>query len=524
MLLANRCDKVGRSGQNHRVSAGLFPFSRDEMIERLELTTVASLASALVVTIVVVKWARAGNGVPGPLQVPFFGYLPFIGSSPVTKFLQLSEKYGDVYRLSFFARDYYVISGFTAIKESLSQEAVNDKFEEFNYFSDSVNWNAVTALNGSRWKQQRKIILSKVFSMSVMRDTSPKMDAIGQDLVDYLKSTDCRETNIRAVLSATALNTVTSIIYGKKYDWEDELFKRLRQDLTDFVHCMDSFFFLLGGPYFKMYMQTVHRKQDSDFLAICKRCHDTSMSIVDDKLNSEIHHGDFAAAYLRQHLEEVDANIPEEKQEFNLVVDRLAQTIFTLMQAGTDTVSETLYYAFYFMARYRDVQVKVQAELDSCVGRYGQPTLADKLSLSYTRAVIEETLRYSSLIPMGVPRQTNCDIQVAGHKIPSGSYLLHNLYSVTRDKTLFKMADHFYPEHFIDSDGNFLRAEATVPFGYGRRNCLGELLARNEVFLYFAAVLHNFELTLPSGQAELRVQEGMLRMLDNYHIIATPRP
>ncbi|KAI1291035.1 Cytochrome P450 2A1 [Halotydeus destructor] len=386
------------------------------MSKQLDLVPIGDLigiVTALALILIVIKWFRNGSQVPGPMQVPFFGYLPLIGTDPVTKFLQLSQRYGQVYKLSFLARDYYVISGFSAIKESLSKQAVNDKPLEYNYFSASVGWNSVSALNGARWKQQRKIILSKVFAMSVISDMSPKMVAIGQDLVKFLESTSGQKTNIRTALSMTALNTVSSVVYSKRYDWEDELFKRLRQDLSDFVHSVDPFFFLLGGPYLKMYMEMFHGKQHSDFVAICKRCLETSMSIVDEKLNSDTHQRDFAEAYLSEHRKELDANIPFARQEFTL--DRLARTIFTLIQAGTDTTAETLYYAFYFMARYRDVQAKVQAEIDTVVGRDRRPTLADKSSFVYTRAVIEEILRFSSLVPMGVPRQIQSRIQPTQH-------------------------------------------------------------------------------------------------------------
>ncbi|KAI1291038.1 Cytochrome P450 2F3 [Halotydeus destructor] len=487
----------------------------------LQVSYSALLLFTLVIVVFTVKKFRPGNRIPGPHGVPFLGYLPFIGANPVTRFLQLAQQYGAVYRLSFLARDYYVVSGFPAIKEYLSQDGVNDRLEDFNYFSDSVSWDAISALNGSAWKQQRKFILSKVFSMSVLSDISPKMVAIGDDLVKYLKSTNGRETNLRPVLSMTTLNTISSIVCSKQYDWDDEQFKRLRKDLLDFIHCIDPFFFMLGGPYLKTYMMMFHRKQHNAFLAISKRCLDTATAIVNDKHGSDIQNGDFAGAFLKEHQREVDACVPLAQRAFTL--DRLARTIFSLMRGGTDTAAEALYYVFYFMARYPAVQARVRAEVDAIVGRDRRPTLGDKSSLTYTRAVIEESLRVAALLPMGVPRQIDGDIKVAGHTIPRGSYLVHNLYSIMRDKTIFENADQFCPEHFLDIDGHFVPVKATVSFGYGRRNCIGETLARNEMFVYLTTVLQNFVLSLPSGQAEPKVHEGLFRLLDDYNIIATPR-
>jgi len=62
-----------------------------------------------------------------------------------------------------------------------------------------------------------------------------------------------------------------------------------------------------------------------------------------------------------------------------------------------------------------------------------------------------------------------------------------------RDEKHFKNPETFQPERFIDSNGNFVHDERVIPFGTGKRVCLGQSLAEKEFFLFFAGLVQQFK-------------------------------
>ena len=82
------------------------------------------------------------------------------------------------------------------------------------------------------------------------------------------------------------------------------------------------------------------------------------------------------------------------------------------------------------MALHPDAQKKAQAELDSVVGPGRMPDFSDWNSLVFVNAVIKETLRWHTIVPLSVPHATMADDDLHGYFIPAGTVLLPNIWSV----------------------------------------------------------------------------------------------
>uniref|UniRef100_A0A8C9FTM0 Uncharacterized protein n=1 Tax=Pavo cristatus TaxID=9049 RepID=A0A8C9FTM0_PAVCR len=144
-------------------------------------------------------------------------------------------------------------------------------------------------------------------------------------------------------------------------------------------------------------------------------------------------------------------------------------------------------------------EARVQEELDRVVGPERLPSLRDRPALPYTDAVIHEVQRHQDLIPLGFVRTVTRDTPFRGYLIPRVT-IYPLLSSALKDPHHFPDPERFDPQHFLDSEGKLRRCDAFLPFSAGRRMCLGEPLARTQLFVFTAALLRRFRLRPPPGE------------------------
>lgn len=117
------------------------------------------------------------------------------------------------------------------------------------------------------------------------------------------------------------------------------------------------------------------------------------------------------------------------------------------------------------------------------------------------------------------------DVTLHGYKIPAGSQVVPLLHAVHMDPQLWQEPDEFRPSRFLSAEGKIQKPEYFMPFGVGRRMCLGDVLARMELFLFFSSLMHTFELRLPVGSSlpSLRGNAGVTVTPDPFDVCLLPR-
>lgn len=112
-----------------------------------------------------------------------------------------------------------------------------------------------------------------------------------------------------------------------------------------------------------------------------------------------------------------------------------------------------------------------------------------------------------------------------GFHLPSHAQVVPLLHAVHMDPTLWKEPEKFNPSRFINSEGKVSKPEYFLPFGVGRRICLGETLARMELFLFFSSLLHTFHISVPKGETLPSLQgiTGITISPNPYKVCLTPR-
>ncbi|XP_026548431.1 cytochrome P450 2D26-like, partial [Notechis scutatus] len=106
---------------------------------------------------------------------------------------------------------------------------------------------------------------------------------------------------------------------------------------------------------------------------------------------------------------------------------------------------------------------KVQEEIAKEIGDR-EPRTDFRAKMPYTDAVIHEVQRFADVVPTNMPHATTMDVTFKGFFIPKGMYILPLLTSVLRDESQWEKPHEFYPEHFLDSKGKFVKRDAFMPF------------------------------------------------------------
>jgi cytochrome P450 len=117
--------------------------------------------------------------------------------------------------------------------------------------------------------------------------------------------------------------------------------------------------------------------------------------------------------------------------------------------------------------------------------------------MPYTEAVLLEIQRLGNIAPNSLLHATSKTTRIGNYVLPAGTTINSSMLSIMMDPKAFPDPEQFKPERFIDSNnGSFVPHPNVVPFGVGKRRCLGESLAKTELFIFFTGLIEKFEIKL----------------------------
>ncbi|XP_060114386.1 cytochrome P450 2G1-like [Heteronotia binoei] len=476
--------------------------------------------------VILAAWKRRhkeGKLPPGPAPLPFIGNLLQVSTEETFKsFLALRDKYGPVFTVYMGPRRVVVLCGHEAVKEALVDQA--DDFSgrgELASIERNFNGFGVALANGERWKQLRRFSLTVLRNFGMgKRSIEERIQEEAQYLMAEFRKTKGLPFDPIFFLSRTVSNVISSVVFGSRFDYEDKTFLSL-------LRLINESFIEMSTPWAQLY------DMYSGIMQYLPGRHNRIYYLIEDLK-------DFIAEKVKTNQATLDPNNPrdfidcfliqmeKEKEnpssEFNL--KNLILTTLNLFFAGTETVSSTLRYGFLFLMKHPEVQEKVLQEIDNVIGHNRIPATEDRMQMPYTDAVIHEIQRLTDIVPMGVPHTVIRDTQFRGYLLPKGTDVFPLLGSVLRDPKYFRHPEKFYPEHFLDEQGRFKKNDAFVPFSSGKRVCLGEAMARMELFLYFTTILQNFSLKplVPPKDIDLTPKvSGFGNIPPTYQLCLAPR-
>ncbi|XP_034978010.1 cytochrome P450 2J4-like isoform X2 [Zootoca vivipara] len=439
------------------------------------------------------KKIRPRDFPPGPMPLPFLGNMLHMDfKKPHFSMQKFAKKYGNIFSLQVGNRRVVVVNGLQLVKETLVHQGENfvdrpvlplDK-EIFTSFG-------LIFSNGLSWKQQRRFALSTLRNFGLgKRSSEERIQEESRYLTDAIEAENGQPFNPHFQINNAVSNIICSVTFGDRFDYYDSRFQML-------LHLLDETTYLQATIWSRLYniFPTLMKHLPGPHHTVFKNWGKLKSFVrgIIEKHKEDWNPSeprDFIDAYLNEMAKDSASSFHEEN---------LLHSTLDLFFAGTETTSTTLRWALLYMAIYPEIQAKVQAEIDSVIGQSRQPAMDDRDSMPYTNAVVHEVQRISSIVPLNVPRMTTEDTMLAGFHVPKGTIMVPNLTSVLFDEDEWETPNVFNPGHFLEND-QFRKREAFLPFSAGKRVCLGEQLARTELFIFFTALIQKFTFQAPKNE------------------------
>jgi cytochrome P450 len=430
---------------------------------------------------------------PGPRGYPLVGVLPLTLRDPLKFLTTTARDYGDVSRFRLAHRVAYLVNRPEYIEHVLQSEESAYRKGAFRAGTRLVFGEGLTFSNGERWRRDRTL-MQPFFQKGRIATFS---DAFVHAIAEMLASWEAPARRREAVEMTDAMSRLLHALVIRFF-FDEALpppdIERARIALNGISAGLHKYVVLkwlrhLPTPSGRRFRSSLATLEGMVARMIAAR---RTLGAQGDLLSQMI--------------------------EAGFTDQEIRDQVVTLLFGGQETSSNALAWTFYLVSQHPEVEARLSAELDTVLGE-GTPTFEALGKLTYTRCVLEESLR---LYPPAylITRLAVADDSIGGYVIRAGSVMLMSQYLMHRHPAYWPDPERFDPERFLPERSAGRPRFTYFPFGMGRRSCIGSQLAMTEMLFIMAMVYRRYRLRLPAGHAvapqpgiTLRPRGGMPMLL-----------
>ncbi|KAK4998429.1 hypothetical protein LTR66_002329 [Elasticomyces elasticus] len=447
------------------------------------------------------------------------------------QFQKWAQEYGPVYSLILGTKTLIVLSSDVAVKDLLDKRSAiysarQDMYIGMTLCSDNLRFLMMDY--GPRWRMVRKLVHA-LLNVEAARSYVPyQVLENKQMLFQMLEQPDQFLQNIRRYSNALT----TSMVFGwRTATYDDPKMIQLFEGFGEFAKInqtgtaalIDFYPPLRWLPDWVLTTQRKARELHKQERALYVGHWLNAKNAVRDGTAQPCFCYDLAKSQKDQGFSDAQA----------------AYVSGTLLEAGSDTTSSTLYGFVQAMVLFPEVQKQAQAEIDRVVGSKRLPTMEDEPQLQYVRGCVKESLRWMPTTILGaVPHAVTKDDEYMGYHIPAGAGVLNNVWTINMDPVQYPEPREFNPARYKDDLQNAAEAASNsdahkrdhFTFGAGRRICPGMHVAERSLFLGISRLLWGFEFSPAIGADRKpiipdanKLTQGFVCMPEEFPATITPR-
>ncbi|KAL3841170.1 hypothetical protein ACJIZ3_025761 [Penstemon smallii] len=489
-----------------------------------------SFSLALVVWLIISRKAAGGGNKqpPGPPGWPLIGNILDVGMMPHQSTHKLKAKYGPVLWLKLGMSNALVIQSAKTAEELFKKHDLQ--------FSDRKVLHSFTACDhdkgsfavaryGDYWRMIRKLCATDLLSQKRINGAAP----IRQDCVDlmmqWIREDSAKGSSgviqLEKYLVLMTFNVLCKFVISKDVMGKNsEIGHEFHEAMTKYLQWSGTPNLVDSFPFLKPFdPQGIKRNAEKYLIKLMDMVRGFIKERVEEKLSGK--HKDTK--------DFLDALLENDGKGDQLSEKSVIFVILEMLFAGTETTSSTIEWGMAELLHNPDSLRKLKEELDVVIGRSRKLEEGDVNKLPYLQAVVKEAMRLHPTVPFLLPRNSMEDTNFMGYFIPKDTMVLVNAWSIQRDPDSWEDPLTFKPERFIDSkiDSKGQNFEL-IPFGSGRRSCIGMLMGEKMVSLTLGRLIHEFDWKLPPNVTpqtmDMREKLGIsLNLLDPFKAIPVQR-
>jgi cytochrome P450 len=371
------------------------------------------------------------------------------------------SKYGPVFRLRLGSQMVVVLNSASVIREAL-----HDHSEIFagrpylHMLQETLHGKGVISAPYGREFNEHKNFLIKSFNRFGRRRSSLENGCLDEVrlIAEKLREKQSSPFSIGNMLSEIACNNICTLTFGRYFETMNlnNLFEKINENFNQ-TATIACFNFL---PWTRRFKKNIFENVKDCNSVIQNLVTEREANFDPDSVNSI-----------------VDAYLDKTGKHRYFSKENLDSLVQDLFVAGTETISNTLNWTIFYIVSHPQVQNKIHEEIDRIIGKDRAPCDKDRNIMSYTEAVLLESMRCHCAGPILLPRATTQDITFQNYFIPKDTFILVNMWSAMKDEQQWPAPEKFQPERFLDENSCLKNVNhpAMMPFSIGKRACTGKI-------------------------------------------------
>ena len=441
--------------------------------------------------------------IPRSRRLSFFQFVRALRDSAIESFAQ--EAYErDILQRKMFGRSLFVVNEPAAIKHVLIDNAGNYRKTEITrrILEPGLGKGLITS-EGESWRQHRRA-MSPAFDIRSTASYTPVMTAAAAELLaEWDKVPAGTAVDVATAMMEVTLNIISRTMFS---DDSDDIVTIMGRSAGRYQSEMrPNIMDMLGWPRWlaSLPRRNVAARTLGEFDQVIDRL------IGERTRDPENYPKDLLARLVAAR---------DEQTGIGMSAQEVRDHVITIFLAGHETTAMAMTWTWFLLSQHPVVEAKLHAELESVLGGR-HPSHEDLSKLTYTRMVIDESMRIYPPVHT-IAREAIAEDTLVGLRIPKGSTVMIAPWLLHRHLKLWDNPSLFDPERFSPERSAGRARFAYLPFGGGKRICIGAAFSLAEATVLLATLAQRYGLRLaaghrvePQGLITLRARYGMKMLL-----------